>query len=109
MTIYSSGSIPLPNERLAPPPRGRGVNCALRVVVRELLAVVAPSGRAGVGKADTKTTFDDPDRDEGNGGRELLALPSFDFLLSSPSGVRGQSTSNMPLMMFCRFDGDYCQ
>jgi len=78
------------------------VNCALRVVVvRELLlVVVAPRRRLGDGRADTKTTFDDPDRTEdGNGGRELLIFPSLDFFLSSPSGVRGQSTSNMPLML----------
>lgn len=104
VTIYSSGSIPLANVRLVPP-RGRGENCALRVVTRVVVAVVVVLSLSG--RAAARGTEADRERAGGNGGREFLESVLFfapvDFWLllprsSSPSGVRGQSTSNMLLI-----------
>ena len=94
---YSSGSNPLAGNLL--PARGRGENCGLRM--RDDVALLRlPTGRVTVGEATAETT----NRGRGgNGGRGLEnVVLTFDFLSplsSSLSGVRGQSTSNMPSMM----------
>ncbi len=86
MAIYSSGSNPLADVRL-PPPRGRGVNCALRLGMRDaVVLLLPPPGRAmrfvevslqtrlrGIlHSRDADTNDADRERAEGKGGREFV-------------------------------------
>ena len=78
VAMYSSGSNPLVDARL-PPPRGRGENCALRVIMRDpAVLLLLPPGRAA---RDAETADDDRERTGGKGGREfvgsILFLPLF--------------------------------
>lgn len=78
-----------------------------------MAAVLPLPGRAMARDADVDITEADRERAGGNGGREFLEsvlfVPVGFWLLprsSSPSGVRGQSTSNILLINCVRVEGE---